>query len=70
MSHYAESGRGGRARSRLQGRLESTRSGRIAADHADPVGELSGFPQIPCPECGQAQVIEGQTKKEGVPGMA
>ncbi|KAG2611007.1 hypothetical protein PVAP13_4KG118400 [Panicum virgatum] len=63
MSHYAESGRGGRARSRLQGRLESARSDRIAADHADPVGELSGFPQIPCPECGQARVIEGRTKK-------
>ena len=54
-SHYAESGRGGRARSRLQGRLESGWSDPIAADHADPVGELSCFPLIPCPECGHAR---------------
>ena len=61
MSHYAESGRGGRARSRFQG----ARGGRIALDHADLVGELSSFPLIPCPECGLARVVEGRTKKEG-----
>ena len=61
MSHYAESERGGRTRSRVQG----GRSGHIAPDNADPVGELSSFPLIPCPDCGLARVIEGRTKKEG-----
>jgi len=59
MSQYAESSRG--ARSRLQG----ARSGLVAPNHADPVGELSGFPLIQCPECGLVRVVEGRTKKFG-----
>jgi hypothetical protein len=31
----------------------------------DPVGELSGFPLVPCPYYGMARVVEGQTQKEG-----
>ena len=61
MSHYAESSGGGRARSRLQG----GRSTRIHSIDFDPVGELSGFPLIVCPECGLDRVVEGRTKKEG-----
>jgi len=59
MSHYAESCRAARARSRLQ----YARSGRIAPDIAGPLGELSGFPLIPCPECSLTRVVEGRTKK-------
>ncbi|CAD6225397.1 unnamed protein product [Miscanthus lutarioriparius] len=54
MSHFAESSGGGRARSRLQG----ARSTRIGSEHnvvLDPVGELSGFPLIPCLDCGLAR---------------
>ena len=61
MTHYAESSGGGRARSRLQG----GRSTRIHSIDFDPVGELSGFPLIVCPECGLDRVVEGRTKKEG-----
>ena len=64
MSHFAESSGGGRARSRLQG----ARSTRIGSEHSvvpDPVGEISGFLLIPCPDCDLAQVVEGQTKKDG-----
>ena len=31
----------------------------------DLVGELSGFPLIPCLDCGLTRVVEGQTKKDG-----
>jgi hypothetical protein len=31
----------------------------------DPVGELRGFPLVPCPDCGMARVVEGQTQNEG-----
>ena len=64
MSHFTESSGGGQARSRLQG----ARSTHIGSKHGivlDPVGELSGFPLIPCPDCGLARVVEGRTKKDG-----
>jgi hypothetical protein len=31
----------------------------------DPVGELSGFPLVPCPDFGMARVVEMRTRKEG-----
>jgi hypothetical protein len=31
----------------------------------DPVGDLSGFPLVPCPDCGVARVVEVRTQKEG-----
>ncbi|CAL4970110.1 unnamed protein product [Urochloa decumbens] len=55
MAHYAESSGGGRSRSRVQ-------AGRNFG--LDPVGELSGFPLVPCPDCGLARVVEGRTKKD------
>ena len=64
MSHFAESSGGGQARSRLQGACNT----RIGFEHGiipDLVGELSGFPLIPCPDCGLARVVEGWTKKDG-----
>ncbi|CAD6245037.1 unnamed protein product [Miscanthus lutarioriparius] len=64
MSHFIESSRGGRARSRLQG----ARGNCIGSEHGvvlDPVGELSGFPLIPCVDCSLARVVEGRTKKDG-----
>jgi hypothetical protein len=61
MSHYADSSGGACARSRVQG-YRSNRNHSIALD---PVGELSGFPLVPCPDCGMAQVLEGRTQKEG-----
>jgi hypothetical protein len=48
-------------RSAARSRLEASRG--IPA--SDPVGDLSGFPLIPCPDCGVAQVVEGRTKKDG-----
>ena len=30
----------------------------------DPVGELSGFPLIMCPDYGIARVVEGRMKKD------
>ena len=59
LSHYAESS--ARARSRVQG----ARSSRIASVCVDPIGELSGFPLIPCPDSGLTRVVEGRTKKDG-----
>ena len=56
-----KSSRAGRARSRLQG----GRSSCIASIGLDLVGELSGFPLIPCSNYGLAQVVEGRTKKDG-----
>jgi hypothetical protein len=61
MSHYADSSGGAHARSRVQG----CRSSRNHSIGLDPVGELSGFPLVPCPDCGMARVVEGQTQKEG-----
>jgi len=29
----------------------------------DPVGELSGFPLILCPDCGLARVVEGHSRE-------
>jgi hypothetical protein len=61
MSHYTDSSEGARVRSRAQG----CRSSRNHSIGLDPVGELSGFPLVPCPDCGMARVVEGQTHKEG-----
>jgi hypothetical protein len=61
MSHYANSSGGARARSRVQG----CRSSRNHSVGLDPVNELSGFPLVPCLDCGMAQVVEGWTQKEG-----
>ena len=64
MSHFVESFGGGRARSRLQGACST----HIGSEHGvvpDPVGELIGFPLIPCPDCGLARVVERWTKKDG-----
>jgi hypothetical protein len=61
MSHYADSSRGARARSKVQG----CRSSRNHSIGLDPVGELRGFPLVPYPDCGMARVVEGQTQKEG-----
>jgi hypothetical protein len=61
MSHYADSSGGARARSRVQGC-------RSSCNHSiglDPVSELSGFPLVPCPDCGMARVLGGRTQKEG-----
>jgi hypothetical protein len=61
MSHYADLSRGARARSRVQHCWSN-------CNHSiglDPVNELSGFPLVPCPECGMARVVEGRTQKEG-----
>jgi hypothetical protein len=59
--HYADLSGGARARSRVQG----CRSSRNHSIGMDPVGELSGFPLVPCPDCGMARVVEGRTQKEG-----
>jgi hypothetical protein len=61
MSHYADSSEGARARSRVQG----CRSSCNHSISLDLVSELSGFPLVPCPDCGMARVVEGQTQKEG-----
>jgi hypothetical protein len=61
MSHYADSSGGARVRSRVQG----CRSRRNHSIGLDPVGELSGFPLVPCLHCGVARVVEGRTQKEG-----
>jgi hypothetical protein len=61
MSHYAGSSGGEHARSRVQG----CRSSLNHSIGLDPVGELSGFPLVPCPDCGMNRVVEGQTRKEG-----
>jgi hypothetical protein len=61
MSHYADSSGGARARSRVQG----CRSNCNHSISLDPVSELSGFPLVPCPDCGMARVVEGRTQKEG-----
>jgi hypothetical protein len=50
-----------RARSRVQG----CRSSRNHSIGLDPVGELSGFPLVTCPDCGMARVVEGRMQKEG-----
>ena len=54
MSHFMELFGGGRARSRLHGGPST----RIALVGLDPIGELSGFPLIPCPDCHLARVVE------------
>jgi hypothetical protein len=61
MSHYADSSGGARARSRVQG-CQSSRNHSIGLD---PVGELSSFPLVPCPDCCMDRVVEGRTQKEG-----
>jgi hypothetical protein len=61
MLHYADSSGGARARSRVQG----FRSSRNHSIGLDPVGEVSGFPLVPCPDCGIARVKEGRTLMEG-----
>jgi hypothetical protein len=61
MLHYADLSVGARARSREK-RCWSSRNHSIGLD---PVGELSGFPLVPCPDYGMARVVEGQTQKEG-----
>jgi hypothetical protein len=40
-------------------------AGRNHSIDLDPVGELSVFPLVPCPDCGMARVVEGWTQKEG-----
>jgi hypothetical protein len=59
MLHYADSSGGARARSRVQG----CRSSHNHSIVLDLVGELSGFPLVPFPDCGMARVVEGQTQK-------
>ena len=59
MEHYSESSGGGRVRSRLHGGSST----RIALVGLDPIGELSDFPLIPCPDCHIARVVGGWTKK-------
>jgi hypothetical protein len=61
MSHYANLSGGARVWSRVQG-CQSSCNHSIGLD---PVGELSGFPLVPCPDYGMAQVGEGRTQKEG-----
>jgi hypothetical protein len=61
MSHYADSSGGAHARSRVQG----CRSSRNHSIDLDPVGELSGFPLVPGPDCRMARVVEGRTQKKG-----
>jgi hypothetical protein len=61
MSHYTDSSGAARARSKVQG----CRSSRNHSISLDLVGELSGFPLVPCPDCGMAREVEGQTQKEG-----
>jgi hypothetical protein len=56
MSHYADSSGGARARSRVQS-CQSIHNHSIGLD---PVGELSDFPLVPCPDCGMARVVEGR----------
>jgi hypothetical protein len=58
MSHYADSFGGARVRSRVQG----CRSSRNHSISLDPVSELSGFPLVPCPDYGMAQVVEGDAE--------
>jgi hypothetical protein len=61
MSHYTDSSGGARVRSRV-------RCCRSSCNHSiglDPVGELSGFPLVPFPDCGMARAVEGRTRKEG-----
>jgi hypothetical protein len=33
--------------------------------HRHPVGELSSFPLVPCPDYGMARVVEGRMQKDG-----
>jgi hypothetical protein len=47
-------------RSRVQG----CRSSRNHSISLDPVGELSSFPLVPCPDCGMARVVERRTQNE------
>ncbi|CAD6204744.1 unnamed protein product [Miscanthus lutarioriparius] len=64
MSHFMELFGGGRARSRLQG----AHSNHIGSEHGvvpDLVGELRGFPLIPCSDWGLARMVEGRTLKDG-----
>jgi hypothetical protein len=61
MSHYADSSGGARARSRVHG----CRSSHNHSIGLDPVGELSGFPLVPCPDYGMARMVEGRMQKEG-----
>jgi hypothetical protein len=58
---YTDLSGGARARSTVQG----CRSSRNHSIGLDPVGELSVFPLVPCPECGMARVVEERTQKEG-----
>jgi hypothetical protein len=61
LLHYADSSGGARARSKVQG----CRSSRNHSIGLDSVGELSGFPLVPCLDCVMAWVVEGRTQKEG-----
>jgi hypothetical protein len=61
MSHYTDSSGGARARSRVQG----CRSSHNQSISLDPIGDLSYFPLVPCPDCGMARVVEGRTQKDG-----
>jgi hypothetical protein len=61
MSHYTDSSGGARVRSRVQG----CRSSRNNSIGLDLVGELSGFPLVPCSDCVMARVVEGRMQKEG-----
>jgi hypothetical protein len=61
MSHYANSSGGACERSRVQG----CRCSRNHSIGLDLVGELSGFPLVPCPDYGTARVVEGRTQKKG-----
>jgi hypothetical protein len=38
---------------------------RFNADSSGGARALSGFPLVPCPDCGMARVEEGRTQKEG-----
>jgi hypothetical protein len=61
MSLYADSPGGACARSKVQG----CRSSRNHSIGLDPVGELSGFPLVPCLDYGMARVVEGRMQMEG-----
>jgi hypothetical protein len=46
-------------------RVQGCWSSRNHSIGLDLVSELSGFPLVPCPDCGMARVLEGRTQKEG-----
>jgi hypothetical protein len=61
MLRYTDSSVGARVRSRVQ----SCRSSRNHSIGLDPISKLRGFSLVPCPDCGMARVVEGQTSSGG-----